>query len=95
MPNNYLVMALKPETLLPVFINKSGEVAGEAVDGAEIRFSYQRPFEAKYLKVDETVIIDRLPLAALIPDWKINSLATGKVEMFARSLGFSDSEAPL
>ena len=91
--NNYLVMALKPETLLPIFVNKSGEVAGEAADGAEIRFNYLRPFEAKYVKVDDSVIIDRLPLAAMIPDWRINSLATGKVEMFAKSLGFSDAQA--
>ena len=95
MPSNtHITMALKPETLRPTFMNKLKEISMDAPDGAEIRFNYQHPYDSKFAKVEDSVIIDRLPITALMSDQKINSFATGKVEEFAAKIGLFETEDP-
>ena len=88
----FLTLAIKPETLRPIFINKKNEVGNEAIDGFELRFNWARPFDLKYAKIEDSVSIDRLPFAALLPERKIHSFATGKVEEYRHTLGFTSAD---
>ena len=93
MSKEYHGLAIKPETGRLIVLNKNAEVSSEAQDGRELRFNTKRPFDLKFPEIKESVIVQRLPVSAILPDWKINGLATGKQEEFRVALGFTSKEA--
>ena len=91
----YLAVALKPTTSQIVFIDKEGRVSAKARDGEALRMCYPQPYNMVYPEYDTTVPVGRLPLAAMMPSFRIDGMVTGKPEAFTASLGYADiSTAP-
>ena len=89
---DYQSLVFRPETGRIMIMNHAGEVSSEAKDGVELRFNQQRPFDTKFPSIDSSVVIQRLPVSAVLPDWKINGMVTGKPEEFRVALGFTSKE---
>ena len=92
MSEDYLTVALKPDTLRPVLINKGELVSNEAIDGAQIRFNPAKPFDIKYAKVEDSLVITRLPVSAIIPEKRIGAWSCGKQEEYLVSQALSNPE---
>ena len=85
MTKDYQSLVFRPETGRIMIMNHAGEVSSEAKDGVELRFNQQRPFDTKFPSIDSSVVIQRLPVSAVLPDWKINGMVTGKPVFFPMS----------
>ena len=92
MSEDYLTVALKPDTLRPVLINKGELVSNEAIDGAQIRFNPAKPIDIKYAKVEDSLVITRLPVSAIIPEKRIGAWSCGKQEEYLVSQALSNPE---
>ena len=94
--SEYLGVALHHETGRLMYINQASELSSEATDGKELRFNPMRPFDVKFPKTDDSYIVQRLPLTAIIPERQINGFSTGRQEEYSVSQGFySTDSAPL
>ena len=85
-----LTVAIQHETGRLVYVNKSGEVSAEAVDGAVIRFDHHHPYEVKFAKRENSSVVQRLPFTAILPERMLSCLGKGRPEEFRANLGFVD-----
>ena len=90
--NDHLLLVIKQDTGRCAFYNKKGEVSPEAEDGKEIRIRYERPYDAKFSKHDDSSLVERLPLAATIPEKIIFGMDKGRPEEFRLALGFASAD---
>ena len=54
--------------------------------------NHLNPYGSRFLPIKETTLVQRLPVAAILPEGKINGFSTENPESYMASIGFCDED---